>query len=73
MTYFDGIPPNRFALLAAVIGILLNLGLDANEQNALGNFLVTVGQTMLTVAAQSQNLEAHPTKRPVPADSPDEC
>ncbi|MCR4434899.1 MAG: hypothetical protein QHH06_05120 [Clostridiales bacterium] len=62
MHNFDRIPPNQFALVAALLGILLNLELDINEQNSFGNFLVSVGQTMLTAAAQAQNQTAHPTR-----------
>jgi len=62
MHNFDRIPPNQFALIAALLGVLLNLDLDADEQNSFGNFLVSVGQTMLTAAAQAGNIAAHPTK-----------
>ncbi len=61
MFNFDKIPPNQFSLIAALLGILLNLELDVNEQNSLGNFFVSIGQTMLTAAAQSANQESHPT------------
>lgn len=60
MHNFDRIPPNQFALLAALLGVLLNLSLDVDEQNSFGNFLVSIGQTMLTSAAQSVNQDAHP-------------
>lgn len=59
---FDKIPPNQFALIAALLGVLLNLDMDVNEQNSFGNFLVSAGQAMLTAAAQATNQEAHPTK-----------
>ncbi len=62
MPGFDRIPPNQFALIAALLGILLNLDLDTDEQNSLGNFLVSIGQTMLTAAAQAANQTAHPSK-----------
>jgi hypothetical protein len=62
MFRFDQIPPNLFALIASILGILINLDLDINEQNALGNFIVSVGQTMLTAAAQAENQKEHPNK-----------
>jgi hypothetical protein len=62
MFNFDKIPPNQFSLIAALLGVLLNLDLDTNEQNSFGNFLVSIGQTMLTAAAQATNQQAHPTK-----------
>jgi hypothetical protein len=48
------LPPAQFTLLATVIGFLFMDGLDLGQQNSLGNFLVTVGQTILTSAAQGQ-------------------
>lgn len=62
MHSFDRIPPKQFALIAAFLGILLSHCLDVSEQNAIGNFIVSIGQTILTEAAQSTNLEEHPTK-----------
>ncbi len=62
MFNFEKIPPNQFTLLASLLGILLNIRMDANQQNSFGNFLVSVGQTMLTSAAQSEDQKAHPTK-----------
>jgi len=33
--------------------------LDSDQQNALGNFIVSVGQAILTSAAQSQSLQGN--------------
>lgn len=54
MLVIDKIPPEQFTLLATIIGVLLSSELDPNEQNSVGNFLVSVGQTLLTSAAQAQ-------------------
>jgi hypothetical protein len=62
MFKFDKIPPNQFALIASILGVLINLDLDVSEQNSLGNFIVSVGQTMLTAASQAENQEKHPNK-----------
>jgi hypothetical protein len=51
------LPPAQFTLLATVIGFLFMDGLDLGQQNSLGNFLVTVGQTILTSASQGQLLQ----------------
>jgi len=45
---------NEFALLSSLIGIVLTKDLTIDEQNSLGNFLVGIGQTMMTAAAQNQ-------------------
>jgi len=51
--WFFSLPPKQFALLSALIGIILIDGLDSDQQNSLGNFLVSVGQVILVSAAQS--------------------
>jgi len=59
MRNFDSMQPDKFALLSALLGLLLTFNLDANEQNSIGNFIVSVGQTILTKAAQIENREKH--------------
>ena len=48
--------PFEFATLAFIIGIILSNNLDYNQQQALGNFIEEIGQTMLAIGAQGQNL-----------------
>lgn len=57
MFNFNKIDPVTYALLAAVLGLLLVNAMDVDEQNSFGNFLVTIGQSLLTSAAQSVNLK----------------
>lgn len=54
MYCFDRIPPQLFALLATLLGILLTTALDENEQNSMGNFIVSIGQALLTNVSQAQ-------------------
>ena len=51
MSLFE-LSPEEFALLSTVIGFLLLPGLNTNQQNSLGNFLMGVGQVLETAAAQ---------------------
>lgn len=51
------LPPRQFALLSSLIGVILNDNLSANELNALGNFMVNTGLTILTAVAQEQLIE----------------
>ncbi|WP_313128352.1 hypothetical protein [Anaerocolumna sp.] len=51
------LPPKQFALLSTIFGLLLLDDLDTDQKNALGNFIVSVGQTILTAAAQEQSLQ----------------
>lgn len=61
MNLLDTIPPQSFSLLAALIALLLSENLSADENNVLGNFIVSVGSIMLTIAAQQANLESQIT------------
>jgi len=58
----DGFPPNLdpqvFAWIACLIGSLCVGDYTANEQNSFGNWLILVGQFVLTTAAQQQLIEA---------------
>jgi len=49
--------PWQFSLLSSLIGILLIDNLDLDQQNSLGNFVVNIGQAILTAAAQGQVLQ----------------
>lgn len=49
---FFNIPPRQFALLSALLGLLLIDDLDFDEQNSLGNFLVSIGQVLMASSAQ---------------------
>jgi hypothetical protein len=51
--------PNEFALLTVVVAIALSEGLTEDELNSLGNFISTVGDVMLTIAAQQQLLSGN--------------
>ena len=56
-SWFFSLPPKQFALLSSLIGILLTDNLNPDQQNALGNFIVNIGQVILTSAAQGQLLQ----------------
>jgi len=49
--------PQKFALLSTILGLSLLDDLNINQKNALGNFIVNIGQTILTAAAQEQSLQ----------------
>lgn len=58
-TCFFSLPPKQFSLLSSLIGILLIDNLDLNQQNSLGNFIVNVGQAIMTSASQGQLLQSN--------------
>ena len=50
--------PCELATLSTVIGVIIASKLNVNEQNVVGNFLVGVGQIILIIAAQAQNIQS---------------
>ena len=59
------IPPVQFTALATIIGILLSCDLDADEQNSLGNFFLTIGQVLATIASQQAVFESNPDNQKI--------
>ncbi len=52
------IDPQVFSFIAVLIGSACVGDYSANEQNSIGNWLILVGQFILTNAAQQQMIEA---------------
>jgi len=50
--------PSELATLATALGLIIASKFNANQQNVLGNFLEAVGQIILTIAAQAQNIQS---------------
>lgn len=58
MNVLNSLPPEGLAILASVAAILISENLSPDETNVLGNFIVSVGSIMLTIAAQEQFLKS---------------
>lgn len=54
MNLIPNVPPKAFSFSAVVVGYLLIDDLTANEQNALGNWLMLVAQVLSTNAFYKQ-------------------
>ncbi|MDD5888659.1 MAG: hypothetical protein PUC82_04145 [bacterium] len=54
MNFIPNIPPKLFSLSAIAVGYLLIDDLTANEQNALGNWLMLTAQVLCTNAFYKQ-------------------
>ena len=54
MNLIPNIPPKLFSLSAVIVGYLLIDDLTANEQNALGNWLMLTAQVLCTNAFYKQ-------------------
>ncbi len=50
MNKLPDLPPEIYSLSACIVGFLLIDDMDANEQNALGNWLMLVAQVLCTNA-----------------------
>ncbi len=50
MNFIPNIPPKLFSFSAVIVGYLLIDNSTANEQNALGNWLMLTAQTLCTNA-----------------------
>ncbi|PAB60732.1 hypothetical protein [Anaeromicrobium sediminis] len=48
---------NAYAILAAVFAIIVAERLDLNQQNVFGNFIQTLGQSILTISAAGEQQE----------------
>lgn len=49
--------PNLYSFIAAIVGAIVSGDFDVNELNAIGNWIILVGQYLLTFAAQQQLIE----------------
>ena len=52
------IDPHTFSIIAVAVGYACVGDYNANEQNSIGNWLIVVGQYILTHAAQQQFIES---------------
>ena len=57
MSLIPNIPPKLFSLSAVAVGYLLIDDTTANEQNALGNWLMLVAQVLCTNAFYKQVMQ----------------
>lgn len=48
----------QLAIVASAVAVALAENMNAEEQNIIGNFLVQVGSTILTIAAALQSCES---------------
>lgn len=63
------INPQVFAFLAVLVGSACVADYDVNEQNSIGNWLILVGQFILTNAAQQQLIEGRIEKKNININS----
>ncbi len=64
MSIIPDVPPKLFSLSAVAVGYILIDDLTANEQNALGNWLMLVAQVLSTNAFYKQVQTERENKNP---------
>ena len=52
------INPELFTVIGCIVGLIVEDDFNANELNSIGNWLILVGQFILTNAAQQQLIES---------------
>ncbi len=50
--------PELFSAIGCIVGLIIEDDFNANELNSIGNWLILVGQVLLTTAAQQQLINA---------------
>lgn len=59
---FQDLNPELFTVMGSILGAVISSNLPFNVQNALGNWISLLGQTILTYNAQQQYFESGPGK-----------
>ena len=57
MNLIPNIPPKAFSFSAVIVGYLLIDDMTANEQNAVGNWIMLIAQTLCTNGSYTFNKE----------------
>lgn len=57
---FQDINPELFSLMGSLVGIVMSDNMPFNVQNAIGNWITLIGQTIVTYNAQQQYFQNGP-------------
>lgn len=56
MKKIDEFTPYELATLANTVAVIISKNLDINQQNVIGNFILSMGVNLSTIASQSEYL-----------------
>lgn len=56
MNKIEELTPYELATLANTIALIISKDLDVNQQNVIGNFILSIGVNLSTIASQSEYL-----------------
>lgn len=68
-SFYNKSNPNLFSFTAAVVGAIAVGDFDSYELNSIGNWLILVGQYILTFAAEQQLIESRIDKNNININS----
>lgn len=51
-SFLSKISPTEFGTIGCLVGLMISIPLNSNEQNSIGNFFELIGQVILTIQAQ---------------------
>lgn len=54
--FLHTLDPTEYTIAASIVGFLISDGLSINEKNSLGNFIILIGQVLITISAQENLL-----------------
>lgn len=63
MNLIDSLDPDELALISSILAVAITKGKSAEDINVLGNFIASLGASILTIAAQEQYLSAKEEKK----------
>ena len=63
MSCLNSISPTQLVVLSTFIALVISKDKSADEINVLGNLIVSIGGTMLTIAVQKQTLQSIQDKK----------
>ena len=58
MSGFSNINPDTLVLITSLLSVLISRNLNTDELNVLGNVITQIGASLLTKAAQQENLQS---------------
>ncbi|MBU3102387.1 MULTISPECIES: hypothetical protein [Clostridium] len=68
MKKIEELTPYELATLASTVAVIISKDLDVNQQNVIGNFILSMGVNISTIASQSEYLSNQEKNK-----NPDNC
>lgn len=63
MQEFDSFDPEDISLLISIIATAISKNKSIEELTVIGNFMISIGEIVITISAEKANLKAKKTKK----------